>query len=295
MQQQLRERLTPEARRQEDPIGMPVVRLVALTFVAAGLALVAGWGSERGQAELGASGGEGGQSLSGRDLARVPEGTAHSHGQVATRTVLQRFIGRTGWAHGDQVFKRDAARWGKRLRNGGFKRAGRADFEPANDRFTVIVQAIVLRDALGAREGVAVFRESLGRRRGERVWCLLTLPGGKTRGLLLGHGLRKRRPAGLRDGVRVPRRECGVIGIAVVIRPNHPSRHSGSGAGDRKTSANARLELLVRPRTPALHVASPHSVQPARFELALLRFAGSFRGPQRKVTPAQDGCVSLAP
>ena len=45
-----------------------IVRLVAFTLVAVGLALTAGWGSERGQAKSGVSGAEGGQTFSGRDL-----------------------------------------------------------------------------------------------------------------------------------------------------------------------------------------------------------------------------------
>ena len=136
-----------------------IVRLVAFTLVAAGLAIVAAWGSVRAQAESGVSSAERRQSLSGRDLPAFLKEPPKAMAKLR----LERFTISSSvahvWAHGDDVSERDAATWGRRLRSGGFTRAGRADFEPPNNRFTVIVQAIVLRDAPSGLQGVAVFRE----------------------------------------------------------------------------------------------------------------------------------------
>jgi hypothetical protein len=135
-----------------------IFRLVAFTFVAVGLALAAGWGSERGRAESGASGAEGRPTFSGRDLPSFLKEPPTAMGILRLEQSWISSSVAQVWNHGDDVSEL-AAGWRARLRRAGFERAGRSDFEPANRRFTVVVEAIVFRDAPGAREGVAVFRE----------------------------------------------------------------------------------------------------------------------------------------
>ena len=103
---------------------MPIVRLVALTFVAAGLALVAGWGPERGQAESGVSGAEGRESFSGPDLpAFLKEPPKAMDKLRLERSWISSSVAQV-WNHGDDVSELSAG-WRTRLRRAGFKRAGR--------------------------------------------------------------------------------------------------------------------------------------------------------------------------
>jgi len=102
----------------------------------------------------------GAPTFSARDLPSLLKDPPDALGEELRRDApvsLSRSVAEV-WAHGDDVSKYHAARWGRRLREAGFQRAGRADFEPADGRFSVIVEAIVLGDAASAGEGVAVLQ-----------------------------------------------------------------------------------------------------------------------------------------
>ncbi len=170
-----------------------VVRIVAICLAVAALGLAAcGEGSERSEPSSGVNGwgvgypveearavaleiarraGErlretnshepnGMPTFSARDLPSLLKGPPDALGEKLRRDAavsMSRSVAQV-WRHGDDVSKGRAARWGRSLREAGFQRSGRADFSPADDRFSVIVEAIVLGDAASAGKGVAVLQ-----------------------------------------------------------------------------------------------------------------------------------------